>query len=55
MRYSALTHPWYILKVGGSVVSETCVFTDVLIWSTVYLQFGLSDVQIFCTLKEFEE
>lgn len=50
-----MTCPWYVLKVGDSVVSETRVFTDVLIWSSVYLQFGLSDVQIFCTLKEIEE
>ena len=50
-----MMRPWYLLKVGEDVLSETDSFTDVLVWSSVYLKFGLPEVQIVCTLKEVEE
>ncbi len=47
--------PWYVLKIGEDVISETDSFSDVLVWSSVYLKFGLTEIQIICTLKENEE
>lgn len=47
--------PWYVLKVRGEVVAETRLFSEVLVWSHVYLEWGLEDVTIFCTVKEDEE
>lgn len=43
---------WYLLKVGGVVVSETASFTDVLDWSSAFSKFGLNNIQIICIMKE---
>lgn len=47
-----MIRPWYKFKVGDEVVAETDVLSEVLVWSTVYLAWGLNNVTVFCTVKE---